>query len=180
MARLWDTAIGLGVGMLINMLVFPYDNSRKIRQAMEGLDRDLICFLEDMFDGDEHLPDTKGMNRKISNLHSQLDLFEDQRLLHRRRQKQELRQLKDCEGTVRALMIQLEALRGIEHPGRLNQANWAALHAAKANIPAWEPSRRFSVEDLVVNYHVSRILELRQELTRELLGAGNSQKGEGI
>ena len=55
LGRLWDTAIGLGIGMVINTLVFPYDNSRKIRQTMAGLDSDLIQFLEDMFDGDELL-----------------------------------------------------------------------------------------------------------------------------
>ena len=56
LGRLWDTAIGLGIGMLINTLVFPYDNSQKIRQTMVSLDSDLIAFLEDMFDGDEHQP----------------------------------------------------------------------------------------------------------------------------
>lgn len=49
--RLWDTAIGLAVGLAVNLLIFPYDNSKKIRQTMEGLDRDLILFLEDLFDG---------------------------------------------------------------------------------------------------------------------------------
>ena len=41
LGRIWDTAIGLSVGMAINMLVFPYDNSRKIRETVAGLDRDL-------------------------------------------------------------------------------------------------------------------------------------------
>jgi uncharacterized membrane protein YgaE (UPF0421/DUF939 family) len=36
--RIWDTAIGLAIGMVINMLVFPYDNSRRIRSAVESLD----------------------------------------------------------------------------------------------------------------------------------------------
>ena len=36
--RLWDTAIGLAVGLAVNLLIFPYDNSKKIRQTMEGLD----------------------------------------------------------------------------------------------------------------------------------------------
>ena len=40
--RLWDTAIGLAVGLAVNLLIFPYDNSKKIRQTMEGLDLSLI------------------------------------------------------------------------------------------------------------------------------------------
>ena len=35
LGRIWDTAIGLTVGMLINTLIFPYDNTRRIRQTAE-------------------------------------------------------------------------------------------------------------------------------------------------
>ena len=48
--RIWDTAIGLAVGLTINTQVFPYDNSRQITQTVESLDRELIRFLEEMFD----------------------------------------------------------------------------------------------------------------------------------
>ena len=41
-----------GKSMLINVLVFPYDNSKKIRAAVRNLDAELILFLEDIFDGD--------------------------------------------------------------------------------------------------------------------------------
>ena len=49
LARIWDTAIGLSIGLAVNMLIMPYDNSKKIRRLMEKLDSDLIIFLEDMF-----------------------------------------------------------------------------------------------------------------------------------
>ena len=83
LGRIWDTAIGLAVGMAVNMLIFPYDNSRQIRETVDGLDRDLIRFLEDMFDGDAHLPDAEAMNGRISALESQLSIFANQRLLLR-------------------------------------------------------------------------------------------------
>ena len=127
LGRLWDTAIGLSVGMLINTLIFPYDNSRKIRQTMEGLDRDLIRFLEDMFDGDEHLPEAEKIARKIDALEGQLVLFSEQRLLRRKKQKRELEQLRGCEDTAQALVIELETLRNMERPGQLNEENWKAL-----------------------------------------------------
>ena len=169
LGRLWDTAIGLGVGMLINTLIFPYDNSRKIRQTMEGLDRDLIRFLEDMFDGDEHLPEAEKIARKIDALEGQLVLFSEQRLLRRKKQKRELEQLRGCEDTAQALVIELETLRNMERPGQLNEENWKALTTlgAKITAPGTGP---FAVEDLVANYHVSRILLLRQELREELAG----------
>ncbi len=169
LGRLWDTAIGLSVGMLINTLIFPYDNSRKIRQTMEGLDRDLIRFLEDMFDGDEHLPEAEKIARKIDALEGQLVLFSEQRLLRRKKQKRELEQLRGCEDTAQALVIELETLRNMERPGQLNEENWKALTTlgAKITAPGTGP---LTVEDLVANYHVNRILVLRQELREELAG----------
>ena len=52
LGRIWDTAIGLTIGMAVNMLIFPYDNGRQIRETVDGLDQDLLRFLEDMFDGE--------------------------------------------------------------------------------------------------------------------------------
>ena len=75
LGRIWDTAIGLGVGMLINMLIFPYDNSRRIRSTVESLDHELIVFLEDMFDGDDVLPDPARMERTIDDIAQQLNIF---------------------------------------------------------------------------------------------------------
>lgn len=80
-SRFWDTAIGLAVGMIINTLVFPYDNSRRIRETVESLDRDVIEFLEEIFDGDNILPDPKKMIRKIDELEHQLQIFSKQKFL---------------------------------------------------------------------------------------------------
>lgn len=168
--RIWNTALGLGVGMLINMLVFPYDTSKKSQQIMISLDEDLIHFLQDRFGCDDHLPETEEMERKVESLQRQLAIFADQRLLRRRRQKRMLARLQRCEETARALLLEVETLRSIEYIARLNQENRAALRALGANIAEEVPQNRFSVEDLVVNYHVSRALELRQQLKDALSG----------
>lgn len=174
--RIWNTALGLAVGMAINMLVFPYDNSKKIQQAMVSLDEDLIHFLQELFDGVEHLPATEEMEKKIDVLEAQLATFADQRLLRRRHQKRTLARLRHCEDTARALLLEMETLRSIEHVARLNRENRAALRALGANLAEEVPQNRFSVEDLVVNYHVSRVLVLRQEL-RDMLSGNQSTNG---
>lgn len=168
LGRLWDTAIGLGIGMVINTLVFPYDNSRKIRQTMEGLDSDLIHFLEDLFDGDAHLPEAGQLSRKINALEGQLALFTDQRLFRRKRQKRELQTLRTCEDIAHELLVELETLRNMERQGRLNGENRQALRALGAKISPEPPAEPETVEDVVVNYHVARALSLRQELKRAL------------
>ena len=116
LGRIWDTAIGLAIGMLVNTLIFPYDNSRKIRRMMEGLDGDLIRILEDLFDGDEHLPQADDLEQKIHALGEQLALFSQQRLLRRKRQKREIQRLFTCEDTAQALLVELAALCAM--PGR--------------------------------------------------------------
>ena len=178
LGRIWDTAIGLGIGMLINTLIFPYDNSRKIRQTMAGLDRDLIQFLEDQFDGDEHLPQTGVISRKIGALEGQLALFSQQRLLRRKRQKKELAALRTCEDIAHGLLVELETLRNMERQGRLNQENRQALRGLGAKVSEDVNQSAWTVEDVVVNYHVARVLRLRRELKDQLAGRGGKSGGK--
>ena len=165
LGRIWDTAIGLGVGMLINMLVFPYDNSRQIRQTVESLDRDLILFLEEMFDGDQVLPDAEGMNEKINGLKQQLAIFANQRLiLHMRRQKRELEQYRLCEHKAKELVSHLRVLAKLETPGRLSQENRKRLAACGAQVLDSRELDSVMELDVVTNFHVREILSLRREL----------------
>ena len=163
--RIWDSAIGLGVGMLINTLIFPYDNSRQIRQTVESLDRELIRFLENMFDGDDILPDAREMSRQIEYMDRQLKIFSNQKLiLHMRRQQQELEVFKQCEGKANVLVARMEVLSRMEEPGILNEENRQMLLQCGADIRDQRPLELFQEVDVVVNYHVRQILILRQEL----------------
>lgn len=170
LGRIWDTAIGLAIGMLVNTLIFPYDNSRKIRQMMESLDKDLIRILEDLFDGDEPLPQADGLEQTLDTLGRQLALFSQQRLLHRKRQKREIQQLSTCEDTAHALLVELAALCAMSTAGRLNQENRQALLALGAKVYREQPGTGETNEDVVANYHVSRVLRLRRKLKEQLSG----------
>lgn len=163
--RIWDSAIGLGVGMLINMLVFPYDNSHRIRQTAQSLDTELIAFLEEMFDGDEVLPDAEAMAAKIDDLRQQLKIFKNQKLILRlRRQNRELEIFRICEGKARQLIAQMEVLCRMGRPGRLSDENRRRLQACGAQIRDCRPLDSVLERDVVTNYHVGQILTLRREL----------------
>ena len=165
LTRVWDTAIGLGVGMVINTLVFPYDNSSQIRTLAESLDTEVVRFLEDMFDGDDHLPDAEAMSRKIDDMARQLRTFSNQRLLlHLRRQQAELEQFRRCEGMGRELLARMEILSRVGRPGRLNEENRRRLKACGANIRDSRPLKNPQERDMVTNYHVRQILSLRVDL----------------
>lgn len=167
--RIWDSAIGLGVGMLINMLVFPYDNSRRIRQTAQSLDTELIAFLEEMFDGDEVLPDADTMAAKIDDLRQQLKIFKNQKLILRlRRQSRELEIFRICEGKARQLIAQMEVLCRMGRPGRLSDENRRRLQACGAEIRDCRPLDSVLERDVVTNYHVEQILTLRRELLNVL------------
>lgn len=168
-SRFWDTAIGLFVGMLINTLVFPYDNSRRIRESVESLDKEVIRFLEEMFDGDRVLPDPMIMARKIDELEQQLRIFNKQKLfLHRRRQDADRKQFLICKSNARELLAQMEVLGHMDHLGRLNEENRRKLTAAGADIRDKRRLDNPTERDIVTNYHVSQILTLRKQLLEAL------------
>lgn len=170
--RIWDTAIGLGVGMLINTLIFPYDNSRQIRATAESLDRELILFLEDMFDGDDILPGAEKMTSKIDDMAAQLRIFANQRLIMKmKRQKQELEAFKRCEGKARQLVAHMEVLCRLEKPGRLSMENRCRLGSCDAVVRDEREPDVVDELDVVTNYHVAQILSLREELLEALRGS---------
>ena len=167
--RIWDTAIGLAVGLTINTLVFPYDNSRQIRDSVKSLDREVIRFLEEMFDGDDVLPDAEKMEQKVSDMARQLTIFTNQRLfLHRRTQKKQIETFRICQSKARELLARMEILSHMEHPGRLSRENRSRLRSCGASIADSRPLKNPKERDIVINYHVAQILKLRRELLEAL------------
>ena len=164
-SRFWDTAIGLFVGMLINTLVFPYDNSRRIRATVESLDKEVIDFLEEIFDGDSILPDSTIMVRKIDELEAQLQIFSRQKFwLHRRRQSEKLARFRLCSAHARQLVAHMEVLCHLEAVGILSDENHRRLLDCGASIRDERKLELFQELDIVTNYHVSQVLTLRQDL----------------
>lgn len=168
-SRFWDTAIGLAIGMVINTLVFPYDNSRRIRATVESLDKEVIDFLEEIFDGDSILPDPAVMIRKIDELEIQLQIFSKQKfLMNARRQSEKLRQFRLCQANARELVAHMEVLCHLEQPGILNEENRRRLVESGANIRDERKLELFQQSDILANYHVAQILLLREALLEEL------------
>ena len=169
LGRIWDTAIGLAVGMAINTLVFPYDNSNQIRTLIESLDTELLRFLEDMFDGDDMLPDAAKMTGKIDDMARQLKIFSNQKLVLRlRRQQEELDRFRHCEGRARELLARMEVLSRMGRPGRLNDENRLRLKNLGASIRDKRVYKNPQERDMVTNYHIRQILTIRQDMLETL------------
>ena len=167
--RLYDTCIGLAVGLIINTLVFPYDNSRQIRFAVEGLDRELIIFLEEMFDGDDILPDPDVLGRKFDAMQGMLHIFSQQRIFfHLKLQKKEVAAFEVCRDKALALVSRIYLLSVMGVPGHLSQEVCDLLAASGAKIKDKPWKGDLSERDIVINYHVKHILNLRRELLEAL------------
>jgi len=165
LTRIWDTAIGLAVGMAVNTLIFPYDNSRRIRGLIRSLDEDVLRFLEEVFDGDEVLPDPESLRRKLRDIEDQLAIFSNQKLLlHLRRQKIDLDRYHLCEEKARELTARLQILSLAGKPGRLNGENRQKLKHCGAQIRDERSLKAPTERDAVTNYHVRQILRLREEI----------------
>lgn len=169
LGRLWDTAIGLAVGMIINVLVLPYDNSLKIRQAVEYLEKEVIVFLEDMFDGDKEYPDTAKMRKTIDDMASQLGIYSKQWLpFSVKNDQKKLEVFLQCESMARELMAQMEVLHQMKAPGRLDPDIRRRLEENGADIRDRRIIIRYEEEDIITNYHVGQILDLRDKLMKTI------------
>ncbi len=166
LGRIWDTAIGLIVGMAINTLVFPYDNRQQIRETARSLEKEVITFLEDMFDGDDVLPNPDKMAGKLALLAGQLSIFSQQKWLKNRRR--DLETFQTCEQKARELLARMTVLSHVERIGRLNEENRRSLKACGAQIRDARPLDAVMERDVVTNYHVRQILKLRRELLEVL------------
>lgn len=165
MGRLWDTFIGLAVGMIINVVILPYDNSLKIRQAIEYLEKEVILFLEDMFDGDKEYPDTIRMRKTIDDMGSQLGIYSMQWLpVVAKQDMKKLGVFLRCQNKARELLAQMEVLHQMEEPGRLDVDIRRRLEENGADIRDKREIDKIKEADIITNYHVEKILDLRQEL----------------
>ena len=165
LTRIWDTAIGLTVGMAVNTLIFPYDNSRRIRGLIRSLDEDVLRFLEEVFDGDEIMPDPESLRRKLRDIEDQLAIFSNQKLLlHLRRQRIDLDRYHLCEEKAQELTARLQILSLAGKPGRLNGENRQKLKHCGAQIRDERSLKAPTERDTVTNYHVRQILRLREEM----------------
>ena len=169
LGRLWDTAIGLGAGLIINSLIFPYNNTRKIRLTAESLDKEIILFLEDMFDGDNEYPDTEKMTSTIDTLARQLSIFSNQWLLLRlKRNRKRLEVFNICADKARQLVAQMEVLSRMEKHGSLSEENLNRLVENGALIRDVTVTTEMTENDIITNYHVTQILNLREDLIEAL------------
>lgn len=113
--RVWDTAIGMAVGLSINMLVFPYDNSKTIIRGLQALDRAIEDYRLQVREGAVTQVDAESLSRQVAAVQMGIGLYGKQKLfLHLHRQGQLLKTFRACEGVVVSALAHVRILQQME------------------------------------------------------------------
>ena len=126
-------------------------------------------------DSIEELTRLPGVGRKTANvirgnIYHRPSIVVDTHVKHRKKQRHDLDSFWDCEEKARQLVNHLEILSALPFPGVLNLYNRERLERNGAKIRDQRISAEPTELDVVTNFHVSQVLNLRRELINILKG----------
>lgn len=155
--RLRDTAFGIGVALVINALIRPYNNKKRILSVLAQL-RSLMPPLLHEVVVKEHVPDLSALVPLLRQLDGQMELYHSQRFFHRRHDDEAL--LLGCKQLVERMVEELEAICGMDSPGDLAMENAARMQELGLELPeAGISGRKCTRHDtIVMNYHLDKLL----------------------
>lgn len=154
LARIRDVSLGLAFGLLVNILVHPYSNERKIAALLEKLQRESLLALEQIAVFSRY-PDFRACMHLQEQLEYELAQTREQRvILKTRRYRGALAWEEGCAQLGMRMVQELQALGAMDTFGRLSEANAQSLRALgiDAQGAKMDAGRE---EDVVMNYHVA-------------------------
>lgn len=163
--RLFHTAIGLGTGLLINYLILPYDNSRKIYGLLEAFLRQIPAELDALFSRQSGLSASRA--DALQQLDYELSIFRHQRFRRKGQHRMTYMHMTGCAQTAELLHQELTVLRHMSRLGPPNGDNLVKLQCMGLTPAQWDFSAT-EEETTVTNYHLRRLLEHYTQLKRLL------------
>ncbi len=177
--RLFHTAIGLGVGLAINYLIVPYDNSKKIYDLLRRIAGCLPGYLDScIFHG--LYPDLSELDQLLEQLVYELRIYHHQRFRRRRMHEEEYTFMSGCAQLATRMHQELTALCCMDTWGQADPENLRRLEALGLQPPeAAAPARPSDREDdAVTNYHLRKLLDARGFLLQLLDARHAAPAGE--
>jgi len=155
--RLRDTAVGIGVALVINALIRPYNNKKRILSVLAQLRAMMPPLLHERVVR-EHVPDLSGIIPLLRQLDREMELYHSQRYFHRKHDDEAL--LLGCKQLVERMVEELEAICGMDSPGDLAMENAARMQELGMDLPeAGISGRKCTRHDtIVMNYHLDKLL----------------------
>lgn len=154
--RVVFTAGGILIALLINIVIRPYSNKRRIVQLLRELQGKLLKQAEQIVVM-ERFPDLSGDLVLVRSLDQELILYHEQRFL---RKKNDEALLNGCNQLVQRMMQELEAICGMDCLGDIALENRAILEQLGLKIPAERllPRKCTRRDTIVMNYHLEKFL----------------------
>lgn len=155
--RLRDTSVGIGVALVINALIRPYNNKKRILSVLAQL-RSLMPPLLQQIIVKECVPDLSDLVPLLRRLDREMELYHSQRFFHRTHDDEAL--LAGCKQLVERMVEELEAICGMDTPGDLAMENAARMQELGMDLPeAGISGRKCTRHDtIVMNYHLDKLL----------------------
>lgn len=171
LTRLFHTGIGLGIGLAINYLIVPYDNSSKIYSILRRIADCLPSYLDTCVVQGLY-PDLGELDGLLERLHYELGIYHHQRFRKRAQHEEEYMYMNGCAQLAERIQQELTALCCLDVLGNPDQDNRFRLRCLGLELPeSGVPPRRSGAEDdVVLNYHLQKLLEARTFLMELLDG----------
>lgn len=166
--RVVYTAMGIAMALLINAVIRPYNNKRRITELLQSL-RDQLLLQVEQIVVLERFPDLAKDLVLVRRLDQELELYHEQHFFHRRQDDEAL--LRGCHQLAQRMMQELEAICGMDCLGDIAQENRELLEASGLKIPPERllPRKCTRRDTIVMNYHLEKFLAAYRYLG-ELLG----------
>lgn len=154
--RVVFTAGGILIALLINIVIRPYSNKRRIVQLLRELQGKLLKQAEQIVVM-ERFPDLSKDLVLVRSLDQELILYHEQRFLRR---KNEEALLSGCNQLVQRMMQEVEAICGMDCLGDIALENRETLEKLGLTIPPERllPRKCTRRDTIVMNYHLEKFL----------------------
>lgn len=161
--RLLDTTTGLIVGLLVNMLIKPYNNRHRVVAVLyrmaAAVPRYLdACMLKDLY------PDLADFEKSLREMELEFEIYRRQHFRYRETHDRDAAYLSGVCQLATRMYQELSALCCMDTFGVPNARNMARLRELGLCVPEhWD--RKCTEEDSIVsNYHLEKILDAREYL----------------
>jgi len=166
--RLFHTAIGLAVGLLVNYLIVPYNNSKKIYELMQELLEELPAYLDQVI-FQQLYPDLTAMDTRIERLHYEMTIYHHQRFLRKKRHRDEYTYMCGCVQLAERIHQELTLLCKMDQTGIPDDDILFQLRCLNLELPNnFDSGNCTETETTVTNYHLHKLLEARSFLQQML------------
>lgn len=160
--RLRDTSIGVGIALLVNAAIRPYNNRQRILALLGRLREQMPKDLERIV-VEECFPNLQPSIELLRRIDRELELYHSQRFFHRKNDDEA--RLSGCLQLAERMVQELEAICGMDSLGDLSEENAAAMQSIGLTLPTPSKRKCTTNDTVVMNYHLEKLLSAYHYLT---------------